>query len=69
MNESNPGAFGIPEYMPPTGGETFIENLPAPVVECATMNESNPGALGIPECMLPAGGETFKVRKLLVKEE
>ena len=65
MNESNPGAFGIPEYMPPTGGETFIENLPAPAVECATMNESNPGAFGIPD----AACETFKVRKLLVKEE
>ena len=26
MNESNPGALGIPEFMPPNGGETFIVN-------------------------------------------
>ena len=24
MNESNPGALGIPEFRPPDGGETFI---------------------------------------------
>ena len=41
MNESNPGALGIPEFMPPDGGGTFIVNVPAPPGEHATMNESS----------------------------
>jgi hypothetical protein len=54
MNESNPGALGIPECMPPVGGETFKVNLHAPTSERTTMNESNPGALGITEFRSPA---------------
>ena len=63
MNKSSLGAFGIPEYMPPDGGGTFIVNLPAPTSERTTMNERNPGAFGIPESMPPDGGETFIVIK------
>ncbi len=61
MNKSSLGAFGIPEYMPPDGGGTFIVNLPAPTSERTTMNERNPGAFGISELMPPNGGETFIV--------
>ena len=39
-NESSPGALGIPELMPPNGGEASIVNLPAPTGERATRNES-----------------------------
>ena len=54
MNESCSGALGIPESMPPDGGETFIVNLHAPTSERTTMNESCSGALGIPELKSPA---------------
>ena len=54
MNESCSGALGIPEFMPPDGGETFIVNLHAPTCERTTMNESCSGALGIPELKSPA---------------
>ena len=62
MNKSSLGAFGIPEYMPPDGGGTFIVNLPAPTSERTTMNESSPGAFGIPESMPPDSGWTAAVK-------